>query len=326
MEVNRVTKIFNARALTMFVVAILIISTQAAADDWPQWQGPNRNAVSQEKGLLQQWPEGGPPLAWRIDGLGGGDSAPAVVGGKLYGMSTRDGKEVVWALSETDGKELWVATLGDEYEQSMPQSKEGPGGTPTVDGDRLYVIGMGGRVACLSATDGSELWQRSLTDDFGGLVPRWSFRESPLVDGEKLICTPGGLDAMIVALDKMTGETLWRTATPSASDGGDETEKETNRPSGGRRGRSRGGPRAGAAYSSAIAIDFEGERQYVQMTAKSLIGVAASDGRLLWRYPRTGQRDGYQLHNADSSGWKGVCGFGLWRRRGGRATREVSRW
>src|SRR5690606_29090814 len=131
-------------------------------------------------------PEEGPPLAWRIDGLGGGDSAPAVADGKLFGMSHRDGKEVVWALAEAGGEELWLTPLGDEVEQGMPQSKEGPGGTPTVDGDRLYVIGMGGRVACLQTADGKLVWERSLTKDFGGVVPPWSYRESPLVDGEKL--------------------------------------------------------------------------------------------------------------------------------------------
>ena len=116
--------------------------SNAIAEDWPQWQGPDRNAVSKEKGLLQEWPADGPPLAWRVNTLGGGDSAPAVADGKLYGMSNREGKEIVWALSDADGKELWTTTLGDAVQQAMPQSKEGPGCTPAVDGDRLYVIGM----------------------------------------------------------------------------------------------------------------------------------------------------------------------------------------
>jgi hypothetical protein len=130
-----------------FLVAISAAGTHG--DDWPQWQGPDRNAMSKEKGLLQEWPTGGPPLTWRINGLGGGDSAPSIANGKLFGMSNRDGKEIVWALSEADGSEVWVTPLGDAVQQRMPQSKEGPGCTPTVDGDRLYVIGMGGRLACL---------------------------------------------------------------------------------------------------------------------------------------------------------------------------------
>ncbi len=185
-------------------------------DDWPQWQGPDRNAISKEKGLLQQWPTDGPVIAWKTKGLGGGDSAPAIAAGKIFGMSNRGNQEVVWALSESDGKELWMTPIGAAVEQRVPQSKEGPGGTPAVDGDHLYVIGMGGRVACLNVSDGKIVWQRSLTEDFAGAVPAWSFRESPLVDGDKLICTPGGADATLVALNKMTGETLWKSALPAA--------------------------------------------------------------------------------------------------------------
>lgn len=205
---------------------LLFLSTSLFAEDWPQWQGPDRNAVSKEKGLLQQWPEAGPPLAWRVDGLGGGDSAPAVAGGRLFGMSNRDGKEIVWARSETDGKEIWASPLGDATEQRMPQSKEGPGCTPSVDGSRLYVIGMSGRVACLNSDDGKVVWQRSLIDDFGGAAPAWSFRESPLVDGDKVICTPGASDAMIVTLNKLTGETIWKTKMP-----GESTEANSDRAS-----------------------------------------------------------------------------------------------
>jgi outer membrane protein assembly factor BamB len=194
-----------------------IMTAHARGADWPQWQGPDRNAISQEKGLLQEWRADGPPLAWKITGLGGGDSAPAVANGKLFGMSSRNGKEIVWALSEADGSEVWVTSLGDAVDQRMPQSKEGPGCTPAIDGDRLYIIGMGGRVACLNVQDGAILWQRSLTQDFGGVVPAWSYRESPLVDGDKVICTPGGPDAMMVALNKRTGETLWKSQSPGAS-------------------------------------------------------------------------------------------------------------
>ncbi|MDZ4778831.1 MAG: PQQ-binding-like beta-propeller repeat protein, partial [Planctomycetia bacterium] len=126
----------------------------ATAADWPQWQGPERNSISQETGLLQEWPEGGPPLAWRIDKLGGGDSAPSIADGRIFGMSNRGDEEVVWALSEEDGKELWSKSIGAAVEQRMPQSKGGPGGTPAVDGDRVSVLGMGGRLACLNAHDG----------------------------------------------------------------------------------------------------------------------------------------------------------------------------
>ena len=148
-------------------------------------------------------------------------------------MSSRDGKEIVWALSEKDGKEAWATPLGDAVQQRMSQSKEGPGGTPTVDGDRLYVIGMGGTVACLNAKDGSIVWRRSMVDDFGGSLPAWSYRESPLVDGDKVICTPGSTDALIVALDKMKGETIWKTKKPGAagSTNGESNRNPAQRPS-----------------------------------------------------------------------------------------------
>jgi outer membrane protein assembly factor BamB len=184
--------------------------------DWPQWQGRDRNSISAEKGLLQEWPAKGPPLAWRISGLGGGDSAPAVAGGKLFGMSNRDGKEIVWALSEADGKELWATPLGDAIQQGVPQSKEGPGGTPAVDGDRIYAIGMSGRLACLNLKDGKVLWQKSLIEDFGGTPPMWNFRESPLVDGDMVICTPGASNALLVALNKISGEVIWKTTGPTS--------------------------------------------------------------------------------------------------------------
>ncbi|WP_428308782.1 PQQ-binding-like beta-propeller repeat protein [Lacipirellula sp.] len=247
------------------IAAACMCTATATAADWPQWQGADRNAMSTEQGLLQEWPAGGPPLAWRVDNLGGGDSAPAIAAGRLYGMSARDGEEIAWALNEADGKVAWEQAIGPAVEQRMPQSKEGPGGTPTVDGELLYVIGMGGELACLRAADGTIVWNRNLVDDFGGTTPMWSFRESPLIDGDRLICTPGGEDATLVALNKLTGETIWKSQAP-------------------------GSPKA--AYSSPIAIDFEGQRQYVQLTAQALIGVAASDGTFLWEYAKPANRNG----------------------------------
>jgi len=250
----------------------------ATAADWPQWQGPERNSISQETGLLQEWPEGGPPLAWRIDKLGGGDSAPSIADGRIFGMSNRGDEEVVWALSEEDGKELWSKSIGAAVEQRMPQSKGGPGGTPAVDGDRVSVLGMGGRLACLNAHDGEIVWQRSLTDEFGGVVPMWSYRESPLIDGDRLICTPGGPEATVVALNKLTGETLWQCKVPEG-----EAVAAPPPENPGRRRRNFG-PSSGAGYASVIPIEFDGQRQYVQLAAKALIGVAAEDGAFLWRY------------------------------------------
>jgi outer membrane protein assembly factor BamB len=263
---------YSKPLIAMFAWAILV--TCASADDWPQWQGPDRNSISKERGLLKEWPKDGPPLAWKITGLGGGDSAPSVAAGQIFGMSNRGEDEVVWALSEKDGKELWVARLGPAFQQSLPQGKEGPSCTPTVDGERLYVEGLGGGVSCVQVKDGKLLWQRSLKTDFGGQIPTWSYRESPLVDGDKVICTPGGEEATLVALDKLTGKTIWKSRVPGSA-GGD---------SGPPSGFGGFGSKSGAAYSSVIAINFDGQRQYVQLGAKALIGVAASDGKFLWRY------------------------------------------
>lgn len=251
--------------------------------DWPQWQGHNRDGISSEEGLLQDWLPEGPPLAWLATGLGGGDSAPSIAEGRVFCMSIRGDEEVVWALSEADGNEIWVRSLGRALQQQMPQSKEGPGCTPTVDDDRLYVLGMGGTLACLRVIDGEILWQRSLPQDLGGVAPMWSYRESPLVDGSKLICTPGGVEATIVALDKMTGQLIWKASPPAS--GPSASEQEADAPQQGRR-RSGFGPRSGAAYSSPIAIEYAGKRQYVQFTAQALIGVNATDGTWLWDYPK----------------------------------------
>jgi outer membrane protein assembly factor BamB len=241
----------------LLVLTVTAASGQPGAFDWPQWQGSGRDAVSQEHGLLQEWPQAGPKLAWKAGELGGGDSTPSIAAGRILGMGNLKNEEVVWALSEKDGSRLWVQKIGPAFHQDMPQSKEGPAATPTVEGDRLYVVGLAGDVVCMNVADGKIIWRRSLTKDFGGKIPRWSFRESPLIDGEKVVVTPGGKGATLVTLNKLTGETIWSGSVP-------------------------GDP--GAAYSSAIAIDIGGQRQYVQLTAKTLVGVAAADGKFLWKY------------------------------------------
>lgn len=274
-------------------IALLIVSSCSGyAADWPQWQGPNRDRKSPDTDLLEAWPQAGPPLAWRIENLGGGDSAPSVAEGRIYGMANRDEQEIVWALSEKDGSEIWVTALGPAFRQRAGQGKEGPGCTPTVDGDRLYVVGLAGNIACLQADDGKLIWQVSMTEEFGGRVPMWSFRESPLIDGDRVICTPGGGDAALVALNKLTGATIWKGKVPAASASA-EGEDSTGRPGGrGGRGGPGGSDSPSAAYSSVIAIDFEGQRQYVQLFSNTVAGFSASDGQFLWRYDKPANRMG----------------------------------
>ena len=158
----------HTKEMLISLLSFTLLLFSALADDWPQWQGSERNAVSNERGLLKEWPKDGPPLAWKITGLGGGDSTPAIARGRVFGMSNRGEDEVVWARSEKDGKEVWSKRIGPAFKQQVPQGKEGPGCTPTVDGDRLYVLGLGGDLGCLQARDGKIIWQHSLTRDFGG--------------------------------------------------------------------------------------------------------------------------------------------------------------
>jgi outer membrane protein assembly factor BamB len=255
-------------------LALVLPSALAFADapgpfDWPQWQGPDRTAVSKETGLLPEWPKDGPPLLWEVKDLGGGYSTPSVAAGRIFGMSNRGTDEVVWALDEKTGKELWATRLGGAYaRQFMPQGKEGPGCTPTIDGDLAYALGMGGDLVCLRVADGKVVWRKSLPADFGGTVPRWSYRESPLIDGEKLIVTPGGREATLVALNKKTGDVIWKAQVPAGD---------------------------AAAYSSAITVDVGGQRQYVQFLSRGLAGVAAEDGKFLWRYDRPASRTGINV-------------------------------
>ena len=230
--------------------------------DWPQWRGPERTGISTETGLLKEWPEGGPQLVWQVKDIGEGYSTPAVVGERLYLISNRGmDNEFVQALSTVDGKQVWQTKIGKVGPNEGPQYP-GARSTPTVEGDVLYALGSDGNLACLELAGGKPRWQKSLRDEFGGNPGKWAYAESPLVDGDVLVCTPGGEEATIVALNKATGEPIWKSAIP----GGDE-----------------------AAYASPIAITVDGVKQYVQFLGKGVVGVDAKTGNLLWRYDATAQ-------------------------------------
>lgn len=252
-----------------FTAAIFAGKAICGQFDWPQWQGPDRNAVSKETGLLKEWPKDGPPLAWRTNGIGRGMGGIAISRGRIY-TTGDDSEYTAWlfALDESDGKLLWKAKIGRGGNPGNMFKPFGPRGTATIDGDRLYILGQQGDLVCFT-TDGKEVWRVSYVKDFGGIMPVWGFAESPLVDGDKLICTPGAEDATLMALDKLTGKPIWKCPVPEGPTG------------------DRGFlGRSGAAYTSVIAIDFEGERQYVQLASTTLVGVRASDGKLRWRYNR----------------------------------------
>jgi outer membrane protein assembly factor BamB len=249
-------------------VGVFVASVASADDfkprpfDWPQWQGPDRTAISREEGLLKSWPNEGPKLAWKVKNLGGGWSTPTVAAGRIFGMSYRGRDEVVWCLKESDGSELWstkiAATTKVGYDQGSRCS-------PTVDGDFLYVLGVGGELACLTVAKGDIVWSKNLPADFGGkFMANWGYCESPLIDGDKLVCAPGKSNT-IVALDKKKGTTIWTASIREKDDAG---------------------------YASMIAVEIDGTRQYVAFLQKGVVSVAAKDGKFLWRWDRPANRTG----------------------------------
>ena len=225
----------------------------ASAADWPQWRGPNRDGKSAETGLMASWPAGGPRLLWKAQGLGAGYSSFAVVGNRLYTQGQAGGQQFVIALDVNTGRQLWKTTTGRAYGNDRG---DGPRGTPTIDGNRLYAINAEGALVCLDSESGRRVWGVDFVRQFGGRVPQWGYSESPLVDGDRLIVTPGGRGAAVVALNKATGDVLWR----SQSDG--------------------------AAYSSAIPFDAGNIRGLAVLTADAVIGLDMKSGNLLWRYDR----------------------------------------
>lgn len=233
----------------------------AARGDWPQWHGPKRDNVSTATGLSRQWGPNGPELAWQASGLGLGFSSLAITNGRIFTMGDHGAEQFIEALDAKTGKMLWKTKVGPSHEDEYG----GPRSTPTVDGALLYAVGTEGDLVCLDTATGKEVWRRSLPKDFGGrMMSDWKFSESPLVDGDRVIVTPGAREATLVALDKKSGKEVWRTATPDLGPGG----------------------RDGAAYSSVVISNGGGVKQYVQLLGRGVIGVRASDGKFLWNYNR----------------------------------------
>jgi outer membrane protein assembly factor BamB len=247
------------RILSLAVLCTCLLTVVAHGDDWPQWRGPERTGLSKETGLLQQWPKGGPKLLWKVTDIGGGYSTPAVVGDRIYVMADRKDKEFLLALAVKDGSEVWATPIGKVGINKGPQYP-GTRSTPTVDGQRIYVLGSDGDLACVKKDGGEVVWSKNLAKDFDGVPGTWAYSESVLIDGDVLVCTPGGKKATLAALNKKDGTMVWTCALP----GGDA-----------------------AAYASAIAVEVDGVRQYVQFVANGLVGVDAKTGKFLWRYDKT---------------------------------------
>ncbi|HXP61193.1 MAG TPA: PQQ-binding-like beta-propeller repeat protein [Dongiaceae bacterium] len=230
------------------------------AADWPQWRGPNRNGIGQETGLLKEWPKEGPKLLWKQSSAGSGYSCPAVVGDRLFLLANEGlDNEFVAALAVQDGARIWSTRLGLVGNPKQQQNFPGARSTPTVDGNFLYALSSDGDLACLEKASGKVRWRKSLRADFAGRPGAWAYSESPLLDGDTLVCTPGSAQATLVALNKGTGDVLWKSALPEAGE---------------------------AAYASAVVTEAGGVRQYVQLLPKGLVGVEAKTGKLLWRYAK----------------------------------------
>lgn len=249
-------QLFSVQCVCLTLMAGLTLTAFASGGDWPSWRGPNRDGISKETGLLASWDEGGPPLVWKAQGLGGGYASVIVVKGRIFTTGTEQGQTTVVALDLKSGKKLWSAPVG---------SGGGPNCTPTYDDGLVYALSKKGDLVCLDAETGDLKWRKNFPRDFGGkMMSGWGYSESPLIDGDRLICTPGAKDAAMAALNKKTGETIWKTSIDDL----------------GRRGRD------GAGYSSIVVAEVGKIRQYVQLMGRGLIAVNAKDGRFLWNYNR----------------------------------------
>jgi outer membrane protein assembly factor BamB len=259
MSCLRRTRYAVASCLVLAACTLWAQEPARAGNDWPQWRGPSRDGRSTETGLLKEWPKDGPPLLWRVAGLGKGYSSVSITGGRILTMGDRGPAQYVIALDLASHKELWATKVGGPWRDGGPRC------TPTVDGDLVYALGTKGDLVCLETATGREVWRKNFAKDFNGfMMSGWGYSESPLVDGDRLVCTPGGPKATLVALNKKTGEVVWKCATPPI----------------GTRGKD------GAGYSSIVVTEAGGVRQYVQTLGRGTVGVAAADGRFLWGYNR----------------------------------------
>ena len=240
----------------LVVAASALVSTRAA-DDWPQWRGPQRSGVSAETGLLKQWPSGGPPLAWQTRGAGEGYSSFSVSNGRLFTLGARGSTEYVIAFDTATGKRLWEASHGRRFNNDRG---DGPRATPTVDGDRVYAFGASGDLTVLEAATGKLIWTQNVLEKFGGSNIQWGLSESPLVLNDRILVNAGGSGASIVALRKTDGSLIWKNHSDEPG------------------------------YSSAVIQDVGGVRSAVFFTGQRALAVDVNTGRLLWSYDRVANR------------------------------------
>ena len=228
-----------------------IVLLPLASAEWNQWLGPDRDGKSTESGLLASWPESGPEKVWQVESLGEGYSSLSFANGSLFTQGVKAGKQYLIAIDAETGEIEWETQHGRPYSN---RRGGGPRGTPTVDGDRVYALGGDGNLICADASTGAKIWEKHLLKTYRARNINWGISESPLVDGNRLVVNAGGRGASIVALDKATGDELWKTQSDEAG------------------------------YSSGVAVEIDGVRQYVFFTGEAAVGVLATNGELLWRY------------------------------------------
>ena len=243
-------KTASAAVVLSTVLAIVTVSTSGA--DWPQFHGPDRDNKSRDTGLLKTWPTGGPSRIWEAVGIGQGYSTVAIAAGRIYTTGAIDGHCVITAL-DMHGSKVWTRRNGTAWKRSYPGTRS----TPTITAGLLYHLSGVGNLVCLKADGGEPVWSVNILEEFNGRNIRWGLAESPLVVGDRVICTPGGEDVSMVALDRMTGEVVWKCT----------------------------GAQDRPGYASPILVDHQGLKQIVTAMSESIVGVRLSDGKLLWRHP-----------------------------------------
>ncbi len=248
---HNLTRIFVTCCMALALLSLPDVASRLNAAEWPQFRGPRRDNISSDKGLLQEWPEGGPKLLWSSDRIGFGWGSTAVSGDRIYTVGVVGSAETVTSL-DMDGQVKWQQKLEPP---SPGGGYKGSRSTATVDGDFLYVLTSQGGLYCLETEDGAIGWKKNILSEYRAPQIRHSLAESVMIDGDRLICSPGGQAAM-VALNKKTGEQIW--AAP-------KIENNTS-------------------YTSALLVEHGGLRQIVNVSGNHIFGVNADDGRLLWKY------------------------------------------
>ena len=269
-------------ALAKALLASALLQVAAAGSDrvydWPQWRGPRRDGVSTETGLLERWPTSGPAILWATDGLGAGWGSPVIVGKRIY-ITGKLGKEGYLFALDLDGRVLWKKSYGPEWLRNYPGARH----PPTVDGDNVYVMSGLAKLIAFDARTGKRHWSVNLLERFGGKLLGFGFTESVLIDGDRLICSPGAPDASVVALDKRTGKTIWTSKGLSDEYG----------------------------YCAPLLVEHGKAHLVVTMTGKAIVGIEAATGKLLWRHPYRNRYAGHHITPIYHDGHIfATCGYG----------------